>query len=52
MHSIKAYEITSKMGKPTTHMLEVDPVLTRAVNEILNCSIDHTELRPELVMHY
>lgn len=52
VNAIKAYEITSKMGKPTTHMLEVDPVLTRAVNEILNCSIDHTELRPELVMHY
>ncbi len=49
--AIKAYELVSKKGKPTTGMLEVDPVLTRAVNAIMGCAIDHRELSPDYLVH-
>ncbi|GAP21709.1 AAA family ATPase [Leptolinea tardivitalis] len=51
VNAVKALETTSLKGKPTSKMLEVDPILARAVNEILHCKMDHSELRPELVMH-
>jgi cytidylate kinase len=47
----KAYELVSQKGKPTTAMLEVDPILSRAVNEIMHCTEAHTELSPEYLVH-
>ncbi len=49
--AVKAFETSSKKGKPTTRMIEVDSVLARAVNEVLNCALDHSVLSPALVMH-
>jgi cytidylate kinase len=49
--ALKAFETTSKKGEPTTQVIVVDAVLARAVNEVLNCTLDHSELNPALVMH-
>jgi cytidylate kinase len=50
-NAVRDYELISRKGKPTTGMLEVDPIMTRAVNEILHCTIDHRELAAEYLVH-
>lgn len=49
---IKAFNAEPKTGKPTTAMIEVDSVLTRAVNDLLNCKIEHSESNPILEMQH
>jgi CMP/dCMP kinase len=49
--AVRDYELVSKRGKPTTAMLEVDPILVRAVNECLHCTLDHKELAPDYLVH-
>jgi CMP/dCMP kinase len=48
--AVKAIETASRKGKPTTGMIEIDSVLSRAVAEVLRCSKDHFELNPALAV--
>lgn len=49
--AVRAFELVSKKGKPTTRMLEVDPILNCAINESLHCTTDHSEFAPEYLVH-
>lgn len=48
--SINAYNKVSRIGKPTTGMIEVDQILMNAIKERLGCRFNHTENEPVLAM--
>lgn len=48
--SIKAFNKMSRIGKPTSAMIEVDPILMNSIIERLNCKVDHNENEPVLLM--
>lgn len=51
VETVKSFEAASKKGKPTTRMIEIDSVLSKAVKEVLHCAVEHSELIPETVMY-